>query len=131
VTSSHRAIAFGSLQEWRQAPAWTSRRRSSAPLRSSFAATLNGDLRISSPAPATLTAVELVRKPPSGQPSGATNPQPPQGKGREKHVARKMALSAPAQTGLAHLPKTSPRAGIFRNGETRNRTGDTTIFRRP
>jgi hypothetical protein len=63
VTSSHRAIAFGSLQEWRQAPAWTSRRRSSAPLRSSFAATLNGDSRSSSRVPATLTAVELGHKP--------------------------------------------------------------------
>ena len=27
-------------------------------------------------------------------------------------------------------PKTRPRAGISRNGETRNRTGDTTIFSR-
>ena len=77
MTSSHRAIAFGSLQEWRQAPAWTSRQRSSAPLRSSLATTLDGHSRGSSRAPATLTAVELARKPPSGRPSGAANPQPP------------------------------------------------------
>jgi hypothetical protein len=81
-------------------------------------------------APAKLTAVELARKLPSGRLSGAANPQPPSRKGREKDVARKTALSAPPPNGLADPPKTRPRAGIFRNGETRNRTEDTTIFSR-
>src|SRR5205807_9145988 len=54
----------------------------------------------------------------------------PQGKGREKRRgAQNVPFSAPSD-GLGHLPKTCSRAGIFRNGETRNRTGDTTIFSR-
>ena len=40
----------------------------------------------------------------------------------------------PSRASSAHRPhclKTSPHAGLFRNGETQTRTGDTTIFRDP
>src|SRR5207302_8692278 len=37
--------------------------------------------------------------------------------------------SAPSNRLVCRV-KTRPRAGIFENGETRNRTGDTTIFSR-
>jgi hypothetical protein len=56
------------------------------------------------------------------------NPQSPSGLGREKDVAAKRTLpSARCQPDLAL--KNWPRCRHFANGETRTRTGDTTIFR--
>jgi hypothetical protein len=60
----------------------------------------------------------------------AANPQPPSGKGREKDVAHKAELFTASQPARPP-PQTHRYAGIFRNGERRIRTADTTIFRGP
>ncbi len=54
----------------------------------------------------------------------------PQVSGREKGVEAQNGPSSAPSNRLAYRLETRPCAGIFRNGETRTRTGDTTIFSR-
>jgi hypothetical protein len=79
----------------------------------------------------TVASLLLAPRAERRAPSQPPNPQPPSGLGPEKDLACKTAPQEPLRPDRRHCLKTSPHAGLFRDGKTQTRTGDTTIFRDP
>jgi len=111
----------------RDTPAWDEIRSSAtAACRCSLSAVAKANqLHIPSPS----GAIAWARSPGIGANGERQTLNQPSGLGREKDVAREFAPRAPLRRTPPGRLKTRSCAGIFRNGETRTRTGDTTIFR--